>query len=87
MLIEPMGKLVPLICVAAIDGEAGLRILILGIFKVTSYFLFVIKVRAESRQFPALQRLGKLIQICCRYTGTFMMVAKYSPLMWFSDFR
>lgn len=42
MLDKPAGELVPLNRVAAIDGQARLGVLVLGLFKVRGYFLVYI---------------------------------------------
>lgn len=87
VLDKPARQLVPLSRVAAIDGEARLGILVLGILKVTGYFLGQIRSHVDNlwRKYVGWNP--------CEFHDhfvknlTLIMVAKYSPLMWFSVFR
>lgn len=84
VLDEPAGELVPLGRVAAVDGQTRLSILVLGVLQVTGYFL----VHTEIMEIISLP--NPAVNLVCfssiHFTVTLMMVAKYSPPMWFSVF-
>lgn len=98
MLDKPAGQLVPLVRVAAVDRQTRLGVLVPGVLKVTGYFL--VHILREISLIPNDVR-SKEDNLWFKYEGnihvkfrmifvwklTLIMVAKYSPLMWFSVFR
>lgn len=45
---EPVRELVPLVGVAAINGQTGLSILVLGFLEIIGYFLVFPKIKSSS---------------------------------------
>lgn len=77
---EPLGQIFPLVRRASVDGQTWLRMLVLTLLQVMGHFL--LKVRRR-------MCLCILSDLKCgmRRCHTFMMRAKYSPLMKLSVFR
>lgn len=98
VLDKPARQLVPLIRVAAIDRQTRLCVLVLSILKVTGYFLVYIsreislipnEVRSKEANlwFKCEGKIHVNFVLIFVWKLTLIMVAKYSPLMWFSVFR
>lgn len=93
MLHKPAGQLVPLSRVAAIDRQAGLGVLVLCILKVTGYLLVHTHEEKSGSNPPVSETKSTICGLSVKGNSrefrelTLIMVAKYSPLMWFSVFR